>query len=283
MPSDRRLVLLAVVVGVVALVLVGRLLQGGGASARAPVAIPTVAARHSRRSRPRTGHRLRGRRGATSRRARASRGQPGARRAEAGGRRASQGRPRTAQPRGAAGRRRDDRRPAARRRRPRPSRRAGPGAAPAIVHLNSATVEQLDGLDGIGPSLAARIVAWRTRARRLPLDRRSRPGRRHRARPPRGPPWTRRTVRPSPAASLLPSLPAWRCRRRSSPGRSAISAAQPSPVSQRCDCGCPVGSASSAPCWPWRSVRSCRSRTCDRSRRIRWRPRSAIRCTGVPS
>jgi competence protein ComEA len=30
------------------------------------------------------------------------------------------------------------------------------------VHLNSATVEQLDGLDGIGPSLAARIVAWRT-------------------------------------------------------------------------------------------------------------------------
>ena len=43
----------------------------------------------------------------------------------------------------------------------RPARRAG-GATPAIVHLNSATVEQLDGLDGIGPSLAARIVAWRT-------------------------------------------------------------------------------------------------------------------------
>jgi len=30
------------------------------------------------------------------------------------------------------------------------------------VHINSATVEQLDGLDGIGPSLAARIVAWRS-------------------------------------------------------------------------------------------------------------------------
>ncbi len=39
---------------------------------------------------------------------------------------------------------------------------AARGAATAIVHLNSATVEQLDGLDGIGPSLAARIVAWRT-------------------------------------------------------------------------------------------------------------------------
>jgi competence protein ComEA len=39
---------------------------------------------------------------------------------------------------------------------------SGTGTAQAIVHLNSATVEQLDGLDGIGPSLAARIVAWRT-------------------------------------------------------------------------------------------------------------------------
>ncbi len=30
------------------------------------------------------------------------------------------------------------------------------------VSLSSATVEQLDALDGIGPALAARIVAWRT-------------------------------------------------------------------------------------------------------------------------
>jgi competence protein ComEA len=29
------------------------------------------------------------------------------------------------------------------------------------VSLSSATVEQLDALDGIGPTLAARIVAWR--------------------------------------------------------------------------------------------------------------------------
>jgi competence protein ComEA len=40
---------------------------------------------------------------------------------------------------------------------------AGPGAAPppAIVHLNSANAGDLDALDGIGPSLAARIVAYR--------------------------------------------------------------------------------------------------------------------------
>jgi competence protein ComEA len=30
------------------------------------------------------------------------------------------------------------------------------------VHLNSATAEELEGLDGIGPSLAARIIAFRT-------------------------------------------------------------------------------------------------------------------------
>src|SRR4051812_47532841 len=35
---------------------------------------------------------------------------------------------------------------------------AGPGAK---VHLSSATVEQLDGIDGIGPTLAGRIVEYR--------------------------------------------------------------------------------------------------------------------------
>jgi competence protein ComEA len=35
------------------------------------------------------------------------------------------------------------------------------GAPPAIVHLNSATAEQFDALDGIGPSLAQRIVDYR--------------------------------------------------------------------------------------------------------------------------
>ncbi|MEI6446461.1 MAG: helix-hairpin-helix domain-containing protein [Actinomycetes bacterium] len=39
---------------------------------------------------------------------------------------------------------------------------AGPGAGPAgPVSLSSATVEQLDSLDGIGPALAKRIIEWR--------------------------------------------------------------------------------------------------------------------------
>ncbi|MFL5826048.1 MAG: ComEA family DNA-binding protein [Thermoleophilaceae bacterium] len=39
---------------------------------------------------------------------------------------------------------------------------AGPASAPAgPVSLSSATAEQLDGLDGIGPALAQRIVAYR--------------------------------------------------------------------------------------------------------------------------
>jgi competence protein ComEA len=37
------------------------------------------------------------------------------------------------------------------------------GSGPhGIVHLSSATADQLDALDGIGPTLAARIVAYRT-------------------------------------------------------------------------------------------------------------------------
>jgi competence protein ComEA len=38
----------------------------------------------------------------------------------------------------------------------------GAQAPPPIVHLNSANADQLDALDGVGPSLAARIVAYRT-------------------------------------------------------------------------------------------------------------------------
>jgi competence protein ComEA len=45
---------------------------------------------------------------------------------------------------------------------------AGPGAAAgdasaAPLRLSTATVEQLDELDGIGPALAERIVEFRTR------------------------------------------------------------------------------------------------------------------------
>jgi competence protein ComEA len=39
---------------------------------------------------------------------------------------------------------------------------AGPGAGAATgIHLSTATVEQLDGVDGIGPTLAQRIVEYR--------------------------------------------------------------------------------------------------------------------------
>jgi competence protein ComEA len=38
---------------------------------------------------------------------------------------------------------------------------ASSSAPPAIVHLNSASPDDLDALDGIGPSLADRIVAYR--------------------------------------------------------------------------------------------------------------------------
>ena len=39
---------------------------------------------------------------------------------------------------------------------------AAPGAGAATgIHLSTATVEQLDGVDGIGPTLAQRIVEYR--------------------------------------------------------------------------------------------------------------------------
>ena len=159
MPSDRRLVLLAVLVGIVALVLVGRVLERGGASAGAPLVLPPVAVSASpgAESGPVTVYVV----GAVR--------HPGVLVLPAGSRardalRKAGGVRRTADlsQLNLAVRLADGEMITV----PRRGRAAAPapaasGAASAIVHLNSATAEQLDGLDGIGPSLAARIVAWR--------------------------------------------------------------------------------------------------------------------------
>ena len=42
-----------------------------------------------------------------------------------------------------------------------PSASGAPAGAVAGVHLSTATVEQLDGIDGIGPTLAQRIIEYR--------------------------------------------------------------------------------------------------------------------------
>jgi competence protein ComEA len=160
-PSDRRLVLLAVVIGIVALVLVGRLLEGGGASASAPLAIPAVAVSTSPSDElgPVTVYVVGAVRHAgvfvlpAGSRARDAIRRAGGARPTADlsqlnlAVRLADGEMVTVPRRGAAGAL-----PAT----------GTSGATTEIVHLNSATVEQLDGLDGIGPSLAARIVAWRT-------------------------------------------------------------------------------------------------------------------------
>jgi competence protein ComEA len=160
-PSDRRLVLLAVLVGVVALVVIGRLLEGGGASASAPLSLPPVAVATAvdDQSGPVTVYVV----GAVHHPGvlvlpAGSRARDALRRAGGPLRtadlsqlnlavRLADGEMLTVPRRGAAAAL-----PAA----------GASGASPAIVHLNSATVEQLDGLDGIGPALAARIVAWRS-------------------------------------------------------------------------------------------------------------------------
>jgi competence protein ComEA len=43
-----------------------------------------------------------------------------------------------------------------------PARAAGPASPGSPLDLNSATLEQLDGLPGVGPVLAGRILDWRT-------------------------------------------------------------------------------------------------------------------------
>ncbi|MEO9174491.1 MAG: helix-hairpin-helix domain-containing protein, partial [Gaiellales bacterium] len=163
MPEDRRLVLLAVVVGIVVLVLAGRLLQSGGGGGGTPIAIPTVAV--STPLDPDLSPITIDIVGAVRR--------PGVLVLPAGSRardalRRAGGPSPTADlgTLNLAVRLADGELVVV------PRKGAIASALPAgdgtsggpatIVHLNSATVEQLEGLDGIGPSLAARIVAWRT-------------------------------------------------------------------------------------------------------------------------
>jgi competence protein ComEA len=161
-PTDRRLVLLAVVAGLVVLVFAGRLLQGGGgATASDGLTVPTVALATT--ADPDLGPVTVYVVGAVR--------HPGVLVLPAGSRardalRRAGGALRTADltQLNLAVRLADGEMVSV------PKRGAPPpavpegdtGASTAIVHLNSATVEQLDGLDGIGPGLAARIVAWRT-------------------------------------------------------------------------------------------------------------------------
>ena len=160
MPSDRRLVLLAVIVGIVALVLAGRLLRGGTGGGAAPVAIPTVAV--STPLDPDVGPITVDIVGAVHR--------PGVLVLPAGSR-ARDALRRAGGPLPSADlgtlnlavRLADGELVVVPRRGAVASvPAAGTSAVPAIVHLNSATAEQLEGLDGIGPSLAARIIAFRT-------------------------------------------------------------------------------------------------------------------------
>jgi competence protein ComEA len=163
MPSDRRLVLLAVVAGLVALVLAGRLLRAGPTAAAAPIAVPAVAV--STPADPDLGPVTVDVVGAVHRPGvlvlpAGSRARDAVRRAGGALRaadlsqvnlavRLADGEMVVIPRRGAAAAR---------------TGALATGGSPqvAIVHVDSATAAELETLDGIGPSLAARIIAWRT-------------------------------------------------------------------------------------------------------------------------
>ena len=163
MPFDRRLVLLLLLAGAVALVVAGRLLPrpAGPATELAPV-VPVSAgapaAGAAGASGPVVVHVVGAvRRPGVYRLPAGSRTRDAVRRAGGASRRADLGSVNLAT------RLADGEQVRVPQRAPPVTASASPAttAPAAIVHLNSATAEQLDALDGIGPSLAQRIVDYR--------------------------------------------------------------------------------------------------------------------------
>ena len=127
--------------------------------------------------------------------------------------------------------------------RPAPGRRRRGGARrPGVkIHLSTATPEQLDELDGIGPTLAERIVEYRDAARRLPVAQRARTRSRASARsgsprcakPSSREPGERRSASRWPASERLALSPAPPARVAAARLGSRSSAARPPRLARR--------------------------------------------------